>query len=56
LVAQQEAFEDGLDVGFVAGFERVDGFEGEAEFVVGVAFAVVEDEAVGADVDEPPWV
>ena len=38
-------------MGFVAGFEVVDGFEGEAEFVFGSAVALVEDEAVGADVE-----
>ncbi|MCC5951854.1 MAG: hypothetical protein JJU45_07125 [Acidimicrobiia bacterium] len=38
LVAEEEAFKDGLDVGAFVGFE---GFEGEGEFVVGSAVAGV---------------
>ena len=51
MVAEEEAFEEGLGVGSVVGVEVVEGFEGEGEFVVGGAFAVVEDEAVDADVE-----
>lgn len=50
-MAEEESFEDGLDVGFVVGFEVVDGFECEAELVVGVAFVFVEREAVDGDVE-----
>ena len=51
LVAEEDAFEDGSDVGFVFGVEVVGGFEGEAEVVVGSAFVLVEDEVVCGDVE-----
>lgn len=51
MVAEEEPFEDRLDVGAFVGFEPGDGFEREGKLVVGAAFACVEYEAVGADVE-----
>ncbi len=50
-MAEEDAFEEGADVGFLVGVELAGGFEGEGEVFVGAAFVGVEDEEVGGDVE-----
>lgn len=48
-MAQEHGFDEGADDGFLVGVEVLDGFEVEAQVVVGAAFVGVEDELIGAD-------
>lgn len=49
VVGDEEAFEDAFDGVFFVVVEAGDGFELEAQVVVGAAFVVVKEKRVGAD-------
>jgi len=50
-VFEEDGFDEVFDDGSFVGVELLGGFEGEFEVVVGVAFVVVEDEQICADVE-----